>query len=225
MQTSSREVYSSQRGTHPKLAKVVLRHQQSTWQKPLQAVDLPALALLDRTLEAQTNRNRPLILDAFCGTGQSTIQLAHAHPDALVLGVDQSAQRLERSRAKPDNCLLLHAHCEAVWRHLAARGVRLTAHHLLYPNPWPKPGHLGRRVHGHPAFPLLLELGGTLELRSNWQLYVEEFGVALHMLGHCARIAVVDDDVAPMTLFERKYRDSGHQLWSLKAILGHPSAN
>lgn len=95
----------------------------------------------------------------------------------------------------------------------------LQAHYLLYPNPWPKPAHLGRRVHGHPAFPLLLQLGGALELRSNWQLYVEEFGVALQLCGVAARVAAVPQEEAPLTLFERKYRDSGQQLWRMSATL------
>jgi tRNA G46 methylase TrmB len=195
----------------------VLRHQACEWRKPEQAVDLPALEQIDRALD---KHGGALILDSFCGTGQSSIRFAQAHPDALVIGIDKSAQRLGRSKGTPDNCLLLQAHCEAVWRHLVRRAIRLDAHYLLYPNPWPKPGHLSRRVHGHPAFPLLLELGGRLELRSNWQIYVEEFGVALHLLGQLSRIAVVSDDAPALTLFEQKYRISDHELWSLTATVG-----
>jgi tRNA G46 methylase TrmB len=217
MQIPSRKVISSQTGIHPGLAQLLLRHQASEWQKPAQAVDLPALAHIDRALDAHGG---PLILDSFCGTGQSSIHLAETHSHALVIGIDKSAQRLGRSRETPDNCQLLQAHCEAVWRHLLRRGCKLEGHYLLYPNPWPKPGHLSRRVHGHPAFPLLLQLGGRLELRSNWQLYLEEFGVALHLLGQPSRIAVIADTGPALTLFERKYRDSGHRLWSLTAQLG-----
>ena len=89
----------------------------------------------------------------------------------------------------------------------------MKAHFLLYPNPWPKPGHLRRRIHGHPAFPLLVALGGRIELRSNWQLYVEEFGLAMSLSGRPGAICRIDA-VSPLTLFERKYRDSGHALWS-----------
>jgi tRNA G46 methylase TrmB len=159
------------------------------------------------------------VLDSFCGTGQSTAMLAARHDDALVIGVDKSSHRLNRRPAAPDNCVLLQAHCEAVWRYLVGRQQKLLAHYLLYPNPWPKPGHLSRRVHGHPAFPLLLALGGQLELRSNWQLYVEEFGVALHLLHQPSCIAVVPADAPALTLFEHKYRESGHQLWSVTAKL------
>jgi tRNA G46 methylase TrmB len=217
MQTRSRTVTSSQSGIHPGLATLVLRHQSSEWRKPEQAVDLPALAQIDRALDEHAG---PLILDSFCGAGQSSICFSQAQPNALVIGVDQSAKRLARRKDTPDNCLLLQAHCEAVWRHLVRRAATLDAHYLLYPNPWPKPGHLSRRVHGHPAFPMILQLGGRLELRSNWQIYVEEFGVALHLLGQISRIAVVSGDAPALTLFEQKYRSSHHELWSLVAQLG-----
>lgn len=209
---------SSQQWLHAKLPGVVRRHLASDWRKPPQDVDTPAIQMLDARLERHPG---PLILDSFCGTGHSTLTLARDHPRALVIGVDKSAARLSRrpQEGEPANCLLLQANCEAIWGHLKERGRRLQAHYLLYPNPWPKPGHLSRRVHGHPAFPLLLELGGTLELRSNWQLYAEEFGVALHLAGVCAAVSQLPVPEEPLTLFERKYRDSEHTLWRLRAEL------
>ena len=92
-------------------------------------------------------------------------------------------------------------------------------HYLLYPNPWPKPGHLKRRVHGDPAFSSLLQLGGTVELRSNWQVYVEEFGSALHLAGHFSRVDSVANGEVPVSLFEAKYAASGHRLWRLRCAL------
>lgn len=216
MQATSPKVHSSQNRIHPGLAALVKRHQATRWRKPGQQVDIPALETLDATLD---HHQGPVVLDSFCGTGHSTVLLAARHADALIIGVDKSRHRLDRRPAAPDNCLFLQAHCEAIWRHLVARNTRLLAHYLLYPNPWPKPGHLSRRVHGHPAFPLLLTLGGKLELRSNWQLYVEEFGVALQLMNQPSRVAIVPHSETPLSLFEQKYRESGHQLWSVAATL------
>ena len=220
MQGTSRQVDSSQPWIHPGLARLVLRHAASPWQKPAQAADAEAID----TLRSVIPRHRgTLILDSFCGTGASTAALATRNPDALVVGIDKSAHRLRRAPDLPANCLLLRAHCEAIWRELVALGIAVTQHCLLYPNPWPKSAQLARRVHGHPAFPLLIALGGDVELRSNWQIFVEEFGVALHLLGHASCIARVPEREPPLTLFERKYRDSGHTLWKLRACLGgHP---
>lgn len=216
MEQRSRTVTSSQTGVHPRLVELVARHRKAPWRKPAQAVDEPALAELTHRLAGHEGA---LVLDSFCGTGMSTGLLAERHPEALVIGVDQSAHRLARQPDLPDNALLLQAHCEAVWRQLADQGRGLAHHYLFYPNPWPKPGHVGRRVHGHPAFPLLVALGGCLELRSNWQLYVEEFGVALSQLGIPSRVQLVRGDAPAMTRFEAKYRHSGHELWRLQARL------
>ena len=211
MEASSRKIVSSQPGPHPRLAQTVARHERHEWRKPEQHVDQEALNTLDQALEAWSGT---VILDSFCGTGMSTNVIASQYPEALVIGIDKSLHRLERAETPAENVLLLRAHCEAIWRHLVSRGQHLHKHFLLYPNPWPKPGHLGRRVHGHPAFTLLPSLGGDLELRSNWQIYVEEFGIALHLLGHISRIGTIDPE-SPMTLFEKKYQESGHRLWRL----------
>ncbi|MFT7287002.1 MAG: tRNA (guanine-N7-)-methyltransferase [Halieaceae bacterium] len=219
--SASRSVSSSQTGLHPQLAKTVQRHFASPWLKPAQRVDKAALAALDRALAAHPG---PLVLDSFCGTGMSTALLAERYPEALVIGVDKSADRLGRHAHTSGNYLLLQAHCEALWRHLAESGRQLQAHYILYPNPWPKPTHLGRRVHGHPAFPLLLSLGGIIELRSNWQIYVEEFGVALHLAGVLSAIASLPTTGLALTLFEQKYCHSGQTLWQLRGNLAADKA-
>lgn len=195
------------------------RHATSRWRKPPRAADSDALSRLEAALEAHDG---DVILDSFCGAGLSTARIGEQHPGALVIGVDKSAHRLGKASGIPANCLLLQAHCEAIWQALVGRGPPLAAHYLLYPNPWPKARQLGRRVHGHPAFPLLASLGGRIEVRSNWQIYVEEFGLALHLLGHPSRIATVPDGEPTTTLFERKYRASGHRLWQLVADLDSP---
>ena len=78
------------------------------------------------------------------------------------------------------------------------------------------PPLLQRRVHGHASLPALLALRGTLELRSNWQLYVEEFGVAMHLAGQRGVVRKLPADGADLSLFERKYRRSGHDLWACR---------
>ena len=171
--------------------------------------------------EKLATRERPLILDACCGVGDSSRALAVLYPDHWVVGVDKSADRLSRERAgeDPENLLLIRADLNDFYRLAADAGWRPERHYILYPNPWPKPAHLKRRWHGAPVFPSLVALGGRLELRSNWRIYLEEFGEALSIAGHESRL---EPFVAakPITPFERKYRDSGHALWSLIADLG-----
>lgn len=212
LQANSRPVSSNQDHLHPNLARVVRRHLQNPDRSTVAAHSHEAFAVLGRELNRQA---RPLVLDSFCGTGHSTAMLAERHPDHLIVGIDKSESRLSRHPGSAaNNTLLLRAPCEDIWRLLVDNGLRLDYHYLLYPNPWPKAAHLKRRVHGHSSFPLLLELGGKLELRSNWQLYVEEFGSAMHIAGQPGHVATVRDNSPALSLFERKYRDSGHILWS-----------
>jgi hypothetical protein len=67
----------------------------------------------------------------------------------------------------------------------------------------------------------VLALGGRVELRSNWRLYAEEFGMALQVAGVAAVVSVVPDEPA-LSLFEAKYRASGHELWRCRALLPAP---
>jgi hypothetical protein len=64
-----------------------------------------------------------------------------------------------------------------------------------------------------------MQLGGRIALRSNWQIYVEEFGVAMHLAGHPGSVARIMP-TPPLSLFERKYLDSGHELWAFTGTIG-----
>ena len=215
MQANSRPVSSNQQHLHPKLAEVVRRHLRTTHRAEVSAHNIHAYERLSAEIKA---RPRPLVLDSFCGTGHSTAALAERHPGHLIVGIDKSAQRLAKHpHSLRDNYLLLQADCEDIWTLLVRDGLRPDYHYMLYPNPWPKAAHLRRRIHGHPSFPLLLTLGGTLELRSNWQIYVEEFDCAMHLAGHRGRVLRLTDTGPGLSLFEQKYRNSGHALWSYTA--------
>jgi len=114
--------------------------------------------------------------------------------------------------------LLLRARVADIWRLLEKAGIRLARHYLLYPNPWPKPRHLGRRWHAHPVFPSLLALGGRLEIRTNWRIYAEEFARALALYGvEADEVVSFRPDDAPLSPFERKYAASGHELFRIVA--------
>ena len=211
---NSRIPESAQQGIHENLARLVDKHLAEPFRKPFADYNRAALeaALAGRPPGA------PLILDAGCGVGHSTIRLARAHPDHWVIGVDQSADRLARRKPypaalMPANMVFVRADLVDFWRLLDEAGLRLARHYILYPNPWPKIGHVTRRWHAHPVFPFVVRLGGVLECRTNWRVYAEEFAFAL---GRVLRAPVSWESFeapAPLTPFERKYRDSGQLLY------------
>ena len=216
MQANSRIPSSAQTGIHEHLATLLERHRQPPFRKPYADYNRAAFAASLARRE-QVAPGAPLILDSCCGTGESSIALARAFPDHYVIGVDQSESRLTRGKPDspnlPPNLDLVRADLVDYWRLLHEANIRLARHYLLYPNPWPKIGQLARRWHGHAVFPTMLELGGVLECRSNWRIYLDEFCFAIETL---TQHPAVCENYAPeqvLTAFERKYLNSGHPLY------------
>jgi len=223
MHADSRLPFSGQTAVHRQLPQLLDRHSRTLFRKPFADYNRVAFADSFERYQRRAGAAR-LILDSGCGVGESSIALAMAFPDCYVIGVDQSALRLARARRGaadwPGNVDLVRADLVDYWRLLLAAGGRLERHYLLYPNPWPKSCHVGRRWHGHAVFPTLLALGGLLECRSNWPLYIAEMCFAIESLRGrtvaCERYL----PTAALTPFERKYLASGHELWRCRVDLG-----
>ena len=222
----SRIITSNQVGLHEKLDDVVLKHLQHDFKKPYQTHTLEAFKEVEKWVEQQ---GKPIIFDSCCGVGESTYHIAKAHPEAIVLGMDKSADRLSKHAVdgEPlvtgshdhlnangdedlDNYRLLQVNLNDFWRLAVEANWALSHHYLLYPNPWPKSKHLQRRWHGSAVFPSIIKLGGQLDLRSNWFTYVEEFQRALQLANVESKTEIYSAEQA-ITPFERKYWASGQQ--------------
>lgn len=222
MKWNSRNIVSSQKEPHPSLEKIVKKHMQFPYQKPIHPGSVETLEKIMPILK----KHSLLILDSGCGVGESTIHIARNYPDALILGIDKSEKRIRknefyRSSIDPNikNYMIIRGNLVDLWRLMVDHGIKLYKHYLLYPNPWPKAEHVMRRWHAHPVFPFLLELGGELILRSNWQIYVQEFAIAVEiMTGKKAVITSIQPETF-ISPFEKKYFLSGHTLYELKVNL------
>ncbi len=219
MHANSRQISTQQTGLHPHLSHLLARHLATPFQKPV--TDHARVAFAQFLQHWRAAGETPLILDAGCGVGLSTRHLAAAYPHCFVLGVDQSADRIARQTAwpasNPENFLLLRTDLVDFWRLLHDAGIRLHRHYLLYPNPWPKFGHLARRWHGHAVFPTVVALGGVIECRSNWAVYIDECAAALRQLGVPGIEVEAFTPTTPITPFEKKYLASGHALWRCRS--------
>ena len=211
-QISPGPLRSDQQEPHPDLESVVAKHLATRWRKPVPEHTRQAFETARDWLQARGNP--PLVLDSFCGTGMSTSLLAQRFPDHAVIGLDKSAHRLAKQPPSQD-FLLLRAECEPFWLLLCQAGMTLARHYLLYPNPWPKASQLRRRVHGHPAMPLLQQLGGEVEMRSNWSVYAREFAIACNLIGIRGQLEELAVDT-PLTLFEKKYWQRQQPLWRFR---------
>ncbi|MFV8755596.1 tRNA (guanine(46)-N(7))-methyltransferase TrmB [Nannocystaceae bacterium ST9] len=207
------------------VARRVRRHLAEPWRHPIADHQRAVFDELS-AWRAALPRDAIVDLDAGCGTGASTLALARAKPDAWVLGVDKSSDRLARSpssssRVEPGRTKLLRGDMIDLWHLLDLHaGPRFDTTWLLYPNPWPKPGQLARRWHAHPVFPRILACTRRIELRTNWRIYAEEFAHALALvLGRPVAVEELVPDV-PLSPFERKYQASGHALWRVAGETG-----
>ncbi len=219
MLANSTPVHSPQQAAHARLREVVLRHLDADYRRvPGESGRHAFAAVVERLARA------PFVLDAGCGNGASTFELARRMPTVTVIGIDKSAARLGTGLrqlecgAAPTNALLLRCDLVDFWQLAAQARLRCTAQSILYPNPWPKAEHLMRRWHAHPVLPAILALGGTIELRTNWRVYAEEFATALCLCGADVELAGFVAD-APLTSFERKYAASGHALWRCRTVV------
>jgi tRNA G46 methylase TrmB len=200
---------------------VVQKHLEHPFRKPLSEHTQTAFDEIKPLVETHLAKNQPLIFDSCCGTAMSTRIIAEDNPEALVIGIDRSKVRLgkEYNADFPENAITVQAECGDFWILAQAQGWKLTKHSIFYPNPYPKSKHLKRRWHGHPAFPALLALGGELELRTNWKVYVDEFslavGFAIDKVGLYEYIEAFQSNI-PMTLFEKKYQESQQELYRFR---------
>ncbi|MFY8326404.1 tRNA (guanine(46)-N(7))-methyltransferase TrmB [Pseudoalteromonas sp. ZZD1] len=209
---NSRSIVSNQDGLHEKLDEIVKKHLTAEFKKPIAAHTQTAFDQVNEKVQAFTG---PLILDSCCGVGESTANLAKRHPDALVIGIDKSSHRLDKHEVEykqtdSGHYILVQADLNDFWRLAVAANWQPTHHYLLYPNPWPKAKHIQRRWHGAAIFPFIVKLGGRLEVRSNWDIYIKEFAQALHLAGQETQVELYENEEA-ITPFERKYWASGQQ--------------
>jgi tRNA (guanine-N7-)-methyltransferase len=213
-QGNSRRIESNQAAPHDRLSEVVGRHLKHVSQKPFSDHTVKAFEVAQRWL---ADHQGPIILDSCCGTGESTRVIAGQHPQARIIGVDKSIHRLEKhSSDQADNYLLLQADLNDFWRLARDAKWSLEKHFILYPNPYPKRKHLQRRWHAMPCFADIIGLGGELTVRSNWQIYIQEFVIALGVAGFTSECELYPrQHTTPITAFERKYWLSGQDSWQL----------
>lgn len=197
-------------------------------------------------LTTTMNSTTKIILDSGCGTARSTELLADLYPDHLVIGIDRSFVRLNRNvvyrknnnfnthndlihtrRDKP-NLRLVRAELADFWRCCLEANLTISRHYLLYPNPYPKKCRLTSRWYAHPSFPLLFRLGGSqIIIKSNWNLYLQEFSQAVlysTTFDEHARPYMDSAKKGPVerinksvawTNFEKKYDDVGEKTFEL----------
>ena len=182
-----------------------------------------APALLD--LNAAFGRPTPKILEIGFGMGETTAQIALAHPQNDYLGIEVhtpgvgSLLRLIEAHALANVRIIQHDAVEVLSHMMAPES--LSAIHVFFPDPWPKKRHHKRRLIQPPLVRLLssrLLPGGCLHLATDWEDYalqmLEVLSAEAQLVnsgqGFTARPAY-----RPLTKFETRGLKLGHRVWDL----------
>lgn len=227
----ARSVTSNQDSVHKDLEKNVRKYARTQYMRP---IALHTQEAFDEARErictwaGQSDiASVPVVLDSGCGTGESTLHLARKFPDCAVLGIDKSEIRIgKRPEGAPPNAFWIRGELLDFWRLVLDNRWNVRYHAVYYPNPWPKQSECTRRFHMHPVFPTMMRLAPVTELRTNWEIYAQEFRDAVNILGEeseaipeLAGLRGIRAELSPLlpdspeTAFERKYAAAGQPLW------------
>ena len=164
---------------------------------------------------------RPLVLEIGSGMGDTTVEIAAAHPEADFVavevhgpGVGSLLNRID-SRELNNLRVIRHDAIEVLENMIA--DASLAAIHLFFPDPWPKKRHHKRRM-VQAGFAALaarkLKVGGILHAATDWPDYAEQIAAvfAANELFEEAESGLVR---RPVTKFESRGRRLGHPVRDL----------
>jgi tRNA (guanine-N7-)-methyltransferase len=170
-------------------------------------------------------RRAPTILEIGFGMGETTAQIAQAHPENNYLGIEVhtpgvgSLLKLIAENSLANLRLIQHDAVE-VLEHMIAP-ASLAGAHIFFPDPWPKKRHHKRRLI-QPAFVALLASrlapGAYLHAATDWQEYAEQIlavFAAEPALANTAPGFAPRPDYRPLTKFESRGLKLGHGVWDV----------
>lgn len=234
LSSQAKKIETNQLEVHPDLIERLQRHQDNLFKRPIaQHTRLAFYSIVEWLEDWQGD----VILDTCCGVGESSINIARDNPHSRVVGIDKSIQRLAKHSSyaqtkssglaaktkitKPSNYMLLQADLNDFWRLLnhcieqQKPAWKVIKQYILYPNPYPKKTQLGKRWHASAMFPDILKTCKYIEVRSNWEIYVEEFKTAVEYYGLLGELGKIEPSQEPITPFERKYLASNQTCFRL----------
>jgi tRNA (guanine-N7-)-methyltransferase len=161
---------------------------------------------------------QPLVLEIGSGMGETTAEIAKAHPEFDFVavevhgpGVGSLLNRIDKDGLK--NLRVVRHDAVEVLEHMVADGS-LAAIHLFFPDPWPKKRHHKRRL-VQPSFVSLimkkLVAGGVVHAATDWPDYAAWIEEAFSGWEKASRGLVE----RPATKFEQRGRKLGHPIRDL----------
>jgi len=174
---------------------------------------------------AAFGRDAAVIVEIGFGMGETTAQIAQAHPEQNYLGLEVhspgvgSLLKLIEHDALTNLRIIQHDAVDVLEHMLAPES--LAGLHIFFPDPWPKKRHHKRRLL-QPAFVRLLAsrlaAGGYLHVATDWQDYAEQILTVLSgepLLENTAAGFAPRPPHRPLTKFEQRGLKLGHAVWDI----------
>lgn len=182
---------------------------------------IPADYFAPLDIQAIYGRRAPLEVDLGCGDGSFLVANAVADPARDFLGIERLAGRVRRVCRKigftqATNARVLRVESSyAVQRFLPPASVEVF--HLLFPDPWPKRRHWGRRVVTEDflgAIHRALVPRGTLRIATDQIDYFQEIERLAGQSTHFVTSSDTESGPAIST-FEKRFRQSDLEIHRL----------
>ncbi len=190
---------------------------------PRYGIDLdPSLSLRDRLDEAFGRRARRM-LDIGIGNGEATVAWAEAHPDHDVVAAELHRPSVAAALVAVDEAGLTNLRvAEVDVRTLLAQARPGDLHHvrILFPDPWPKRRHLGRRLVQAGFVAAVAEVlppGGTLHVGTDWADYAAQVVRVTEADGRFAVEPAAPRPDRPTTTYEAIGRAAGRTIHDVVA--------
>lgn len=170
-------------------------------------------------------RTAPRILEIGFGMGESTAEIAAAHPQNDYLGIEvhtPGVGSLLKQIAERDlkNVRIIQHDAVEVLKNMLTPDS-LDGAHIFFPDPWPKKRHHKRRLIQAPLAALLasrLKPGAYIHVATDWAEYAEQVLAVLgaeSLLRNTAEGYAPRPAYRPLTKFEQRGLKLGHGVWDI----------
>jgi len=190
-------------------------------------------------LEQLFGRSAPKILEIGFGMGETTAEIARAHPENDYLGIEVHTPgvgallKLIGEFSLRNVRIIRHDAVEVLKYMLAPES--LDGAHIFFPDPWPKKRHHKRRLIQPDLVTLLasvLKPGAYLHVATDWEDYAQQILDVLSAepaLANTAAGFAQRPESRPRTKFEHRGLNLGHRVWDLvfekRHATDHPGAS
>ena len=166
-------------------------------------------------------RTAPLEVDLGCGDGVFLTGLAGGNPERCFLGIERLSGRVKTTRGRIARLQLANARVLLVETSYAIQYLlpveSVAVFHVMFPDPWPKRRHQGRRIMNRDFFASIhraLIPGGLFRVVTDDADYFRSIQSLVSQLPEFNRITGPAGP-RPISTFEKRFREKGKEIHSL----------